>query len=170
MSYAKLMKGETYTLKQVAELLSPDGDEEARSRIARQVRHWTTLDLLTPVGRKHTGTGVSRRYAADEVRKAAILLELNQYHLPVTALSEADWSENFPLSAEWQVAIKGKRPVFLQLALSHDLLSLQIYEDQPRHNILIPRPDVKRNADRDKMLPVSAIVINLSRLFARLRL
>jgi len=165
------MERDTFTLKEMVRILSPDDDEEARARIARQVRHWTMLDLLTPAGRKHTGTGVSRRYDADEVRKAAILVELNQYHLPVTAFSEAhDWSRNFLRSSAWQTATDGKRPVFLQLAWSHDMLTLQIFEGQPKHNALAPRPDPKRDPKWEKILPVSAVVINLSRLFARLRM
>jgi hypothetical protein len=129
------------------------------------------LDLLTPAGRKHTGTGVSRRYDPDEVRKAAILAELNRYHLPVTMFSEGhDWSEGFSRRPAWHTAIEGKRPVFLQLAWSHNMLISQIYEDQPKHNALAPRLDPKGDPKSEKMLPVSSVVINLSRLFARLRM
>lgn len=48
--------------------------------------HWANADLLTPIGEKHTGTRVSRKYDLDEVRKAAILRELSRFGLTVTVL------------------------------------------------------------------------------------
>src|SRR4051794_37184763 len=78
MSYNQLMALDTYTLKEVAAVLCASGDPAEVERIARQVRHWTVADLLHPTGKKHTGTGRSRRYTADEIRKASILLELSR--------------------------------------------------------------------------------------------
>jgi len=50
------------------------------------------------------------------------------------------------------------------------MLTLQIYEGQPKHNALVPSLDPKGDRKWEKMLPVSSVVINASRLFARLRM
>lgn len=75
---------DTYTLKEVAHMIARKGDEDDVRRVMRQIRHWTVCEALVPEGDVHTGTGVSRRYAADEVRIAALLLVLSKYGMTMT--------------------------------------------------------------------------------------
>src|ERR671931_556707 len=116
------MGGEAYTLKQLVSLLPGSDDPAEAERIARQLRHWTAMDLLTPTGEKHTGTGVSRRYSEHEARKAAILL---------------------------------------QMAYNEGMTMFQLLTPESRTNFLSPRSEEIDGYPA----PVSAIVINLTRLF-----
>ena len=75
---------DTYTLKEVARMIARKGDQDEVRRVMRQIRHWTVCEALVPEGAVHTGTGVSRRYAADEVRIAALLLVLSKYGMTMT--------------------------------------------------------------------------------------
>ena len=69
----------TYTLKEAVSILHRSGGEEEATRITRHIRHWTSLDLLVPVGDKHMGTGRSREYPVEEIYRAAVLLELAKW-------------------------------------------------------------------------------------------
>lgn len=108
---------ETYTLKQVAPILAralPGNDVE---KLARQVRHWTLNGLVNTVGSMHTGTGVSRRYNAEEIRIAAIIGEFSRYGMTITELGEIrgylrDVRRGGPY---WDFAIEGKYQVFLEV-------------------------------------------------------
>jgi hypothetical protein len=75
---------DTYTLREVARMIARKGDEDDVRRVMRQIRHWTVCEALVPEGDVHTGTGVSRRYGADEVRIAALLLVLSKYGMTMT--------------------------------------------------------------------------------------
>ncbi len=173
------MTDRTYTLKEVAAALSRSGAPGDVDRIARQVRHWTQCDLLQPVGKKYTGTGVSRRYTADEVRKAAILAELSHFRVPVTILDAPfAHSDEVFLGEEWEIAIAGKRPVYLEMAWTEDGTSRwRMAVDWPR--LLFINPPVARETKEegrddvtvmDPERPTSMILINLTETFARLRL
>ncbi|CAN0504813.1 unnamed protein product, partial [Laminaria digitata] len=65
-------------------MIARKGDEDDVRRVMRQIRHWTVCEALVPEGDVHTGTGVSRRYAPDEVRIAALLLVLSKYGMTMT--------------------------------------------------------------------------------------
>lgn len=163
------MASDALTLKQLVETIAPSADAEEAGRIMRQVRHWTQRELLRPVGGKSTGTGVSRRYDPDEVRKAAILLELSHYRVPVPVLEDA-----FPLAMQhnvggpaWRAAIAGKRPVMLQIAFNEGMVQAQIVSERGQANMLTARATT---TDDPMLTPASAIVLNLSRLFGRLKL
>ncbi len=103
------MSETTYTLKQMVSILAPAGDLDVAPRLARQLRHWTALDILAPIGGKRTGTGVSRRYSMDEVRKAAILVELSNYRVPSPVLEDtfAEASEAGRVRGNWRDAVEG---------------------------------------------------------------
>jgi len=73
------------------------------------------------------------------------------------------WSEGLVPHEEWATAVQGKRRVFLQIGPSDYSITTQVFEDRAKHSILAPRTE-------DELVPVSAIIINLPRLFARLRL
>lgn len=174
------MSSRIYTLKEVAALLCATGDQADMERVARQIRHWTLADLLTPAGKKYTGTGVSRRYSELEVRKAAILREVSRYGLTVTQLDGfGDWIEGVSSMAKWRDAIDGKRPVYLELMWSEDGDSLwMIGADAPR--VFQSGPKFVRTSTatltggKQIEMPepefTSAIVINLSKIMERLKL
>jgi hypothetical protein len=158
----------TYTLNQLVSRLSVGGGKEEAARLARQLRHWTSSDLISPLGEKHTGTGVSRRYTADEVRKAAILVELSRYRIPAPVLEESfsEAAENWVKERGWRDAISGARPILLFMSQSEDLIAYQLVARGAIATMLDPVHDPKR----DPMFEIfSAVVINLTRLFARLR-
>lgn len=169
MSYWECMGAPTYTLKQVVSILAPAHEPEAPGRIARQVRHWTARDLLAPVGGKRTGTGVSRRYAADEVRKAAILLELSRYRIPAPVLEESfeTAAERWPSRPAWRDAIAGPKPIFLYMTYSEHITAYQLVPADAVITMLLPAPGVERQPEFEVC---SAIVINVTRLFAKLHL
>ena len=79
-----------YSVRELVDLVAADDDEGGKLRLLRQVRHWTNENLLFPIGEKHTGTGVARKYGPDEVRKAAILRELVSFGIPVATYEEMD--------------------------------------------------------------------------------
>jgi hypothetical protein len=161
------MNAPSYTLKDIALLLSPAGDAETVEKLARQVRHWTNLDLLQPLGKKHTGTGISRRYDHHQVLKALILSELSRYRVPVTVLDEAfaTMMDHFATTPDWSEATTGERPVFLMFGFSDDFVTMQLFTEATRHPLLAPKSPGAFGSSEI----VSAITINLSALFKRLR-
>ena len=116
----------SYTVREIATILVDQevsreysGYQDQLEKRLRQVRHWTACDYLRPIGKKHSGTGVARRYGADEVRKAALLRELTRFGLTVTQLGE-EFGESLEKRAaqkEWQQAIEGKPPIYYQIIL-----------------------------------------------------
>lgn len=75
-----------YTLAELAQLLCPEGDAQAVYQTARRIQNWVTAGLLRPVGQVHGGRGVHRHYDRHELGKAAVLLELHRYQLPIRVL------------------------------------------------------------------------------------
>lgn len=167
MSYVYDMSAASYTLKDIALLLSPAGDAETVEKLARQIRHWTSLDLLQPLGKKHTGTGVSRRYDHYELLKAAILSELSRYRVPVTVLDDSfvTMIDEYATSSDWAAAIKGDVPVFLMFGFCDSAVRTQLFTEASKHPMLAPRSP---NAPPGGEI-ISAITINLSALFKRLK-
>jgi len=170
------MDDPTYTLKQVVSILSSRADTDPPAhRIARSIRHWTALDLLVPIAGKETGTGVSRRYTADEVRKAAILVELSRYRIPAPVLEETfpGVSEDWPERPAWRDAIAGRNPIFLFMTYSEALTAYQLIPADAVVTMLQPASDRPPEPQPDHMPKIeiySAIVINVTRLFASLNL
>ena len=62
------------TVKDIAARISSDPAESART--VRQIKHWTLLGLLEPIGPKHGGTGRARLYDDTAVYIAMVLTEL----------------------------------------------------------------------------------------------
>lgn len=114
----------SYTVREIAAILAAqempvgmDAPEELVSKRLRQVRHWTACDYLRPIGKKHSGTGVARRYGPDEVRKAALLRELTHFGLSITQFGE-EFGGDLEARAnqkEWRQAIDGKELIFFQI-------------------------------------------------------
>ncbi len=75
-----------YSLSELAPLLCPSGDDRAIYQTARRIQNWVTARLLRPIGGAHSGRGVHRHYDRHELGKAAVFLELHQYHMPAKVL------------------------------------------------------------------------------------
>lgn len=75
-----------YSLAELAPLLCPEEGKQAVYQTARRIQNWVTAGLLRPVGQAHGGRGAHRHYDRHELGKAAVLLELHRYHLPIRVL------------------------------------------------------------------------------------
>lgn len=167
------MTEETFTLKHLARAVLPTDTDKERDQFMRQVRHWTACDLLHPVDGKSTGTGVSRRYTASEVRRTAILAELHRYRVPITVVEGfAEAMDNYEFGRgfekTWKSAVAGDRPVYLQFAWNENFIRWGLNADEPSSLMLAPKGEA-----RDPNSPFhisSAIVINLTSVFARIEL
>lgn len=161
------MSNETYSVKGVAERIAFRGDADEVRKIIRQVRHWTNADLLTPVGEKHTGTGVSRQYDADEVRKAALLLELSRYGVTVEMLENFDeWTDSLKRTDAWKKAAAGKGDYFLQMAWEPGEDGGTIWRPNISRGLLVSKEMSKRH----NFSLASTIIINVAAVFQRIRL
>jgi len=109
---------QTYTLKEIVSTLGRiDAEDSDSARISRQVRHWTIHGLLNPAQR-HTGRGRDRRYAAHEIRKAAIYLELTRYGMTVGSLKDVgDWLDMLERekSPPWEFAKAGRFRIYFEV-------------------------------------------------------
>ena len=154
----------TYTLKEVATILHRSGGAEEASRITRHIRHWTSLDLLVPVGDKHSGTGRSREYLVEEIYRAAVLLELAKWRVPTTVLADTFREFTIKFKKEWKLAVQGIESIFVTMTWSEGLTVWNIAVGEPELFMLDdPTP---RSAFGG---PASAIVINLTRCLHGLR-
>ncbi len=169
----------TYTVKDVASLIRQPYETDVE-RLIRQVRHWTTCDLLTTIGAKKPGTGRSRLYDAHQVRKAAVLAELAQYTIDVGKLETfGEWADMLPQHNGWKAAVEGKRDAYLQMAFNADgshswsinvgqpnLFDLKTHNPPRRGTVQrldgttfdMPRPDFS-----------TAVVLNITKIFRRVR-
>ena len=76
-----------YTVGRMAARIARTGGPDEIATITRQLRNWTTLGLLTPVGEKHEGTGRHRLYDYPQLMKAALLEVLaRNFKVDVTGL------------------------------------------------------------------------------------
>jgi hypothetical protein len=77
----------TYTVGEMAARVSRTGAADEVATITRQLRNWTGLGLLRPLGEKHEGTGRHRLYDNAELMKAALLETLaRNFKVDVTGL------------------------------------------------------------------------------------
>lgn len=175
MSYGHGMSEHLYTLQEMAETLTLAFPEESNAGCTRKVRHWTLLDLLEP-HEKHTGSGKSRLYAIHELHKAALLMELARWKVPMPIITDhfhlllADYGE----SEAWQQAVDQSANVFLSLTWSKFLANVAMQADAPNLTALsLPEDPSMLN---DKSSPElgslhelsSAMVINVTKVFYRL--
>lgn len=173
---------QTFTLKQVAERVSRTKEPEDIERLMRQIRHWTLCDLMLPVGGKHTGTGRSRRYDADEVRVAAVLAELTRYGMTVTLLDgmREGWSDQMRM---WREATSSTEPIFYEVVW--DEYTMMCKPNYGRIELISRESDrvgsrkLQDGAEDDEwpqgsiFNPAnieSGIVLNLTKIFTRLEL
>tara|TARA_R110002074_G_C12554346_1_gene666932 strand:+ start:5400 stop:5903 length:504 start_codon:yes stop_codon:yes gene_type:complete len=162
-----------YSVRELVDLVAADDDEGGKLRLLRQVRHWTNENLLFPIGEKHTGTGVARKYGPDEVRKAAILRELVSFGIPVATYEEMGESlDYYTRQSEWKDAISGKDAIFLEMLWTSS--RTQVW-NVVRHDALLSMMSPKWKPKKvGNFMPdmnfTRAIVLNLNRIFERLKL
>jgi hypothetical protein len=168
------MVGSLYTLKEMVSSLSWSDDPEGTEKLARQLRHWTNVGLLSPVGKRNTGTGVSRLYSVDEVRRAALLVELAHYRIPTTVLesSFSFMSEKWPKDENWLRSIKGTEQIFLCVTYDDRITTFHLVRQDFSASILMPETEKGSFLSKvtKNQLPASAIVVNVTRVFSRLKL
>ncbi|EKE72419.1 hypothetical protein P24_13468 [Oceanibaculum indicum P24] len=160
----------------MAERLNYSGDPTELQKIMRQIRHWTLSDLLHTQGRKHTGTGVSRRYRHFELQKAAILRELSHYGLQIGQFEALDkWLESIGGSARWKAAEEGTRMVFIQLSWGDQMVGFNITVDAPMvasigldGSYMHEYDDGTVKEHKGVGVFYSSVVVNLTRLLHRL--
>ena len=158
------MQPRTYTLKEAVTILHRSGGAEEANRITRHIRHWTSLDLLVPVGDKHTGTGRAREYPVEEIYRAAALLELARWRVPVTVLTDTFRQFTADFQKEWLLAVNGSEAVYVTMTWSEGLTVWNIAVGKPELFMLDdPSPVSGSNG------PASAIVINLTTALSGLR-
>ncbi len=75
------------TVKTLAARSLPAYEMDQMATVVRQIRHWTTLGAMTPLGSlPHTGTGKAREYRDDQRYVVAMLRELSRYNLSIGLL------------------------------------------------------------------------------------
>ncbi len=165
--YAYVM--DTLTVKELAIRAAPGASPDEIQQIIRQLRHWTASHVLLPSTELHTGPGTHRKYSADAVYNAAVLLELAALSLPVGILmtaaimlpNAAELPGTPPLGKDakrkWAEAISGKRQVFFRFSPLKGI-------PQVRNMALIYAVDeIVTEAE------IGVIVVDLAKLFGRLR-
>lgn len=161
------------SVKYFSRLLVPESDEAALAKMMRQVRHWTTLDLLSTAGPKATGTGVSRAYDGDELYKAVILEELVRLGVPAAFLGDigfGEWLELNKSFEHWENAKAGERDVFLQFASNGDEgITLNMSDDPSRLLAFLGFVNVDAALKGNQLADLysSLIIINVTALFDR---
>ena len=162
---------QTYTVKQIAQKLAGKRPDLPLPKLMRQIRHWTTLDYLTTIGSKHTGTGVSRLYGTNEVPKALILAELYRRGVSLSEFEEFGKFLDFNIghyAKTWQDALSGKKPVFLVLYFGLDGSNACNFETGTLDLNAIHQQDGSLGTMLELEL-TTAIVVNMTCLFSTLR-
>jgi DNA-binding transcriptional MerR regulator len=76
------------TVAQLAEIVADPVLGDDQQLVLRQLRYWSTIGLIKPVGGSFTGRGRHRRYQLQEVYRAGLLVRFGALGLPVAALTE----------------------------------------------------------------------------------
>src|SRR5262245_8309662 len=79
----------TFSLSDVTAALTDPADVAANRSTARLIQNWVTAGLVRPVPQPRGGRGVHRLFDLDELRKMAVLFELNRHRLPWAILQLA---------------------------------------------------------------------------------
>ena len=166
----------TYTLKEVAAILSPTGEQDEFNRASRQVRHWTINGLLETTGEKYVGTGRSRRYEKDEIRFAAWLMELAKYGVNISIMESVRLTfDEYADEEFWDTIAEADPPILYELAWDEgtivgkfsfgaaDLIMQTHLDDAQRQNA---NP---KDGTIDPANITSVIAVNLTKIFARLK-
>lgn len=172
------MMSQTYTVREVAQIIADHDDEATIDRLSRQIRHWTTENIVPTIGRKHGGTGVHRRYDDYGVRRAAVTAEFVKYGITISSLEDFGmYLDAIEPMEDWQTAVVGNESIFLTHSIASDFdgmsLHNQIGSKKKRNPLqIIEAMDNKDFGDGsiDVSANASVVVINLTKLFRRLKL
>lgn len=160
-----------YSVKRVAEMIAPDLLPETIGRVMRQIRHWTNSDVLSPVGPKQTGTGVSRVYDLHGVHKAAILQELTEHGVTVDMLAGFDeWADASKHSRYWKLALEDNGPFFIAATWPHGRTQAgawYVIDDDTLFAFVTGVSEVKKHKELSSV--ASMILINIGEIFSRIR-
>lgn len=162
------MSEQFYNVKRVAQIITGSGDDKSVEQTMRKIRHWTNSDILSPIGDKHTGTGVSRLYDEDAVYIAALLLEITGYGVTVEKLeSFEEWihdlSEDF---LEWYEAREDVGELVFQLAWDED--GSGFYRPVKEGGPLLWQ--IKFGKGKDETVKfTSSILINVTNVFQKMK-
>lgn len=160
-----------YELNEAVAALAKSATPDEVNRILRHIRHWTVMDLLKPAGDKYTGTGRSRKYTAEEIRKAAVFEELSRWKVPMTLVADSFDTVLEDYGDIWAMAAKGTKPVFLTMTWNSTFINWKMTTNEPSLHIIQDHAGAKAKSKNAPIeLPSSAIVINLSRLLRSINL
>src|SRR5882724_9951008 len=98
----------TLSLSDVVAALTGVVDPTISRSTARLVQNWVTAGLVRPVPQPRGGRGVHRQFDQAELRKMAVLFELNRHRLPWAILQLA--ASFFDQLRELPAAIRQTRP------------------------------------------------------------
>ena len=177
------MKTTTYTVREVATIISGSEDLKVVERVVRQVRYWTTEGLINPEGGRHTGSGRHRVYNPNEVRKAAITAELARHGVSISMLCSVEgYYKGIDEGVRWDRAVNGEEDVFYIFANEFgDDGGSQSYLVSSKSKVdpldVLKSREVFMMEIGSETIPSTdynnyptCIIINLTKLFARLDL
>lgn len=159
-----LMAERFYNVKRVAQIITGSTDDSVIDQTIRKIRHWTNSDILSPIGDKNTGTGVSRLYDENAVYTAALLLETTRYGVTVEMIDTfEDWiKECWEDDDLWEEAKREDSELVFQLGWHED--GSGFYRQVSEENPLFWKP---RGAGDDYFY-TSSIVINATNVFRKM--
>ena len=170
--------GTKYTVKQLAERITPGGTPEELERTIRQLRHWTSSMALMPASAVHTGQGRARVYSDSQMYVAAVLVEMGRYGLPIRVVGlvgstllyyymKYPKGSSNPLHDECHAllhdAIAGPRRVYLRFSLEvgqnpeEEIKAIGMSIFEAEGILAVPKDSA------------SAFVVDLTELFSRLK-
>ncbi len=164
MCIGHAMAGQFYNVKRVAQIITGATDDKTIEQTIRKIRHWTNSDVLSPIGDKSTGTGVSRLYDENAVYIAALLLETTRYGVTVEMNDTFEsWiKECWEESEEWEEAKHGDSKLVLQLGWHENGTSFGCQVSEGSSLFWKPRGA----GDEDRY--TSSIVINATNVFRKM--
>jgi hypothetical protein len=143
----------------------------------RRLRHWSTAGVLDTLGAQHVGTGRARRYGSEQAYIAAVLLRLADWGLSIGILKAVakviaiEKAKGEEISKLWEEA---KRPKPFASGCVFMGLTIAVEDEPEKERISVGIRLVHGNGistpsfylDRED----SIIVLNLTEIFARVRL
>ena len=153
------------TVKDIAARISQNDDPKEMARLVEKLRYWTREGLLEPSGQKHVGTGRWRTYDGDAVFVAAALAEAARYQPSLSIMYHVATEIGRRTGMETRTrrvteAMEGRRGVFFSIYQGPN--PGDTGSDIGYKPFSVPR-------GISEFGPPSAIVLNLTAIFNRLR-